>query len=261
MENTNIRKSILHMVHYSKSSHVGTCLSMVDILYVLYYKIMHLDPTNPTMAERDKFILSKGHGGAALYATLAERGYFPKANLDRYYVDGGMLPGHLDMEAVPGVEVSAGSLGHGLSIGIGMAIANQLDRNKGHIYVLVGDGECNEGSIWEAVMLAATLKLTNLTVIIDYNQLQSFGRTNEVINQENMSERWRAFGWDAIDVDGHDLAALEDVFKLPQTRPKAIIAHTVKGKGVSYMENKLEWHYKSPNDQQLEQALQELGEA
>jgi transketolase len=261
MENTNIRKSILHMVHYSKSSHVGTCLSMVDILYVLYYKIMHLDPARPTMAGRDKFILSKGHGGAALYATLAERGYFPKAYLDRYYVDGGTLPGHLDMEAVPGVEVSAGSLGHGLSIGIGMALANQLDLDKGHIYVLVGDGECNEGSIWEAVMLASTLKLTNLTVIVDYNQLQSFGRTNEVINQENMSERWRCFGWDAIDVDGHDLNALEDAFKLPNYKPRAIIAHTVKGKGVSYMENKLEWHYKSPNDQQLEQALQELGEA
>lgn len=261
MENTNIRKSIVHMCHYSKSSHVGTCLSMVDILYVLYYKIMHLDPSNPTMAGRDKFILSKGHGGAALYATLAERGYFPKAYLDRYYVDGGLLPGHLDREAVPGVEVSAGSLGHGLSIGIGMAIANQLDEDQGHIYVLVGDGECNEGSIWEAVMLASTLKLQNLTVIIDYNQLQSFGRTNEVINQENMSERWKSFGWDAIDIDGHNLQAIEDAFKLPHVGPRAIIAHTVKGKGVSYMENKLEWHYKSPNDEQLALALQELGEA
>lgn len=261
MENTNIRKSIVHMCHYSKSSHVGTCLSMVDILYVLYYKIMHIDPSNPTMAGRDKFILSKGHGGAALYATLAERGYFPKAYLDRYYVDGGLLPGHLDREAVPGVEVSAGSLGHGLSIGIGMAIANQLDEDQGHIYVLVGDGECNEGSIWEAVMLASTLKLQNLTVIIDYNQLQSFGRTNEVINQENMSERWKSFGWDAIDIDGHNLQAIEDAFKLPHVGPRAIIAHTVKGKGVSYMENKLEWHYKSPNDEQLALALQELGEA
>jgi transketolase len=261
MENTNIRKSIVHMCHYSKSSHVGTCLSMVDILYVLYYKIMRLDPSNPTMAGRDKFILSKGHGGAALYATLAERGYFPKSYLDRYYVDDGLLPGHLDMEAVPGVEVSAGSLGHGLSIGIGMAIANQLDQDKGHIYVLVGDGECNEGSIWEAVMLASTLKLQNLTVIIDYNQLQSFGRTNEVINQENMSERWRSFGWDAIDIDGHNLQAIEDAFNFPHHGPRAIIAHTVKGKGVSYMENKLEWHYKSPNDEQLALALQELGEA
>lgn len=261
MENTNIRKSIVHMCHYSKSSHVGTCLSMVDILYVLYYKIMHIDPSNPTMAGRDKFILSKGHGGAALYATLAERGYFPKAYLDRYYVDGGLLPGHLDREAVPGVEVSAGSLGHGLSIGIGMAIANQLDEDQGHIYVLVGDGECNEGSIWEAVMLASTLKLQNLTVIIDYNQLQSFGRTNEVINQENMSERWKSFGWDAIDIDGHNLQAIEDAFKLPHVGPRAIIAHTVKGKGVSYMEDKLEWHYKSPNDEQLALALQELGEA
>jgi transketolase len=136
-----------------------------------------------------------------------------------------------------------------------------MDQDKGHIYVLVGDGECNEGSIWEAVMLASTLKLKNLTVIIDYNQLQSFGRTNEVINQENMSERWRCFGWDAIDVDGHNLQALEDAFKIPSKGPKAIIAHTIKGKGVSYMENKLEWHYKSPNDEQLALALQELGEA
>ncbi|MDB5053046.1 MAG: Transketolase domain protein [Bacilli bacterium] len=260
MENTNIRKSILHMVHYSKSSHVGTCLSIVDILYVLYYKVMHISPTNPMMADRDKFILSKGHGGAALYATLAEKGYFPKKYLDQYYIDGGILPGHLDMEAVPGVEASAGSLGHGLSIGIGMAIANQLDQMKGHIYVLVGDGECNEGSIWEAAMLASTLQLKNLTVIIDYNKLQSFGRTNEVINQENMSERWKCFGWDAIDVDGHDIHALEEAFKLPSSGPRAIIAHTVKGKGVSYMEDKLEWHYKSPNDQELEMALRELGE-
>jgi transketolase len=261
MENTNIRKSILHMVHYSKSSHVGTCLSIVDILYVLYYKVMHIDPVNPQMVDRDKFILSKGHGSAALYATLAERGFYPKAFLDQYYVDGGILPGHLDKEAAPGIEASAGSLGHGLSIGIGMALANQLNHSDAHIYVLVGDGECNEGSIWEAVMLAATLKLNNLTVIIDYNKLQSFGWTNEVINQENMSERWKAFGWDAIDIDGHDLQAIEEAFRLPSNGPRAIIAHTIKGKGISYMENKLEWHYKSPNDSELEIALKELGEA
>lgn len=173
MENTNIRKSIIHMVHYSKSSHVGTCLSIVDILYTLYFRIMNINPLNPEKPDRDKFLLSKGHGSAALYATLAERGFFPKEYLDKYYIDGGILPGHLDMEAVPGVEASAGSLGHGLSIGLGMAIANRQTNNPGHVYVLVGDGECNEGSIWEAIMLASTLKLENLTAIVDYNKLQS----------------------------------------------------------------------------------------
>lgn len=256
----SIRKSILHMVHYSKSSHVGTCLSIVEILYTLYGKIMNVDPCEPGKPDRDKFILSKGHGGAALYATLAEFGFFPKSGLDRYYIDGGLLPGHLDRTAVPGIEVSSGSLGHGLSLGLGMAIANRIDNRPGHIYVLLGDGECNEGSVWEAVMLASTLGLTNMTAIVDYNKIQSFGRTNEIINQSNMAERWRAFGWEAHEVDGHNVEQLEEVFRLSQTGPKAVIAHTVKGKGVSFMEDRLEWHYKSPNDQQYETALRELGE-
>ncbi|MEC0370787.1 transketolase [Paenibacillus chibensis] len=259
MNNQNIRKSIIHMVHYSKSSHVGTCLSIVDILTVLYFSVLNIDPQRPSKKDRDRFILSKGHGSAALYATLAERGFFPKAYLDKYYIDGGILPGHLDMEAVPGIETSAGSLGHGLSIGIGMAIANKQSNNPGHIYVLLGDGECNEGSVWEAVMLATTLKLNNITVIIDYNKLQSFGRTNEVINQENMADRWSAFGWQTYEVDGHNMEELELIFNLEQTGPKAVIAHTTKGKGVSYMEDKLEWHYKSPNDEQYITAMRELG--
>jgi transketolase len=258
MQTNNIRRSVLHMVHYSKSSHVGTCLSMVDILYTLYFKILIIDPLNPHKETRDKFLLSKGHGSAALYATLAERGFYPKHFLDQYYVDGGILPGHLDMEAVPGVEASAGSLGHGLAIGTGMAIANRQTGNPGRIYVLLGDGECNEGSVWEAVMLAATLRLDNLTAIIDYNKIQSFGRTNEVIDQTNMAERWRAFGWTTYEIDGHNLGDIEKSLLAPSQRPKVIIAHTVKGKGVSYMEDKLEWHYKSPNDEQLAQALLEL---
>jgi len=258
MHTKNIRRSILHMVHYSKSSHVGACLSMVEILYTLYFKILHIDPLQPLLADRDKFLLSKGHGSAALYATLAERGFYPLAHLEQYYTDGGILPGHLDMDAVPGVEASAGSLGHGLSIGVGMAIANRQTGNPGRVFVLLGDGECNEGSVWEAVMLAATLKLKTLTVIVDYNKIQSFGRTNEIIDQSNMVERWRTFGWDAVEVDGHNVAALEACFRKESNLPKAIIAHTVKGKGVSYMEDKLEWHYKSPNDVQLAQALSEL---
>lgn len=254
----NIRKSILYMTYYSKSSHVGSCLSIVDILYILYFKILNIDPKNPQTVDRDKFILSKGHGSAALYATLAARGFFPLDYLDKFYIDNGILPGHLDMMAVPGIDASAGSLGHGLSIGLGMAIANRQTNNPGKIFVLLGDGECNEGSVWEAVMLAGSLGLMNLTAIVDYNKLQSFGRTDEVINQKNMSERWRSFGWDAYDVDGHDLEELEGIFTSIQKGPKVVVAHTIKGKGVSFMENRLEWHYKSPNAEQYEHALREI---
>lgn len=246
-------------MHTSNSSHIGSCFSIVDILYVLYFKVMNVDPKDCKKIDRDKFILSKGHGSAALYATLAEKGFFEKEYLKKYYIDDGILPGHLDMQAVPGIESSAGSLGHGLSIGLGMALANRIDQNEGHIYILLGDGECNEGSIWEAVMLASTITVTNLTVIVDYNKLQSLGRTNEVINQKNMAKRWEAFGWDVFEVDGHDLDELERVFKIRVTGPKVVIAHTVKGKGVSFMEDRLEWHYKSPNAQQYISALEELG--
>jgi transketolase len=258
MQRTNIKKSIVYMTYYSKSSHVGTSLSIADILYTLYFKVLNVDPANPDFPERDKFILSKGHGSAALYATLAERGFFGKEYLDRYYVNGGLLPGHLDKFAAPGIELSTGSLGHGLSVGVGMAIANRSNGNAGKVYVLLGDGECNEGSVWEAIMLASTLRLPNLTAIVDYNRLQGFGETNEVINQENMAARWQAFGWDVHEVNGHDPDELERVFGIQSDRPKVVIAHTVKGKGVSYMENRLEWHYKSPNEEQYKQAIAEL---
>lgn len=254
----NIRKSVIGMTHRSKSSHVGSCLSACDILYTLYFKILKMDPQNPGKNDRDKFILSKGHASAALYATLAERGFYSKDLLNGFYVDGGTLPGHLDMRAVPGIEASAGSLGHGLSIGIGMALANKNSGNPGRVFVLLGDGECNEGSVWEAVMLAATLQLENLTAIVDFNKLQGFGRTHEVINQANMAERWRAFGWDAHEANGHNIAEMERIFNLPQANPKVLIAHTIKGKGICFMEDKLEWHYKSPNDDQCQAALKEL---
>lgn len=257
-ERLAIKKAILQMTHYSGSSHVGSCLSIADILYVLYFKVMSIDPGQPKKNERDKFILSKAHGSAALYATLAEKGYFPKAHLEKYYIDGGILPGHLDLESVPGVEASTGSLGHGLSIGVGMAISNRQAHNPGRVYVLLGDGESNEGSVWEAVMLAATMRLDNLTAIVDYNKLQSFGRTNEVINQENMAERWKSFGWEVYEVDGHDPDELERAFTSAQAGPKVVIAHTIKGKGVSFMENRLEWHYRSPDAGQLAQAVKEL---
>ena len=254
----NIKKSIVRMTHRSKSSHIGSCLSICEILYCLYFKVMNIDPHDPHKIDRDKFILSKGHGSAALYATLAERGFFPKDKLEGFYMDHGTLPGHLDMQAVDGIEASAGSLGHGLSLGLGMAIANKCDSNPGRIFVLLGDGECNEGSVWEAVMLAATLRLQNLTAIVDMNGLQGFGRTCEVIDQTNMTERWAAFGWEVHEADGHDMGQLEKVFGFHQKGPKAIIAKTVKGKGVCFMEDRLEWHYKSPNDEQCESALREL---
>jgi transketolase len=254
-----IRRHVVDMVTRSKSSHVGTCFSIVDVLTVLYFRVMNVDPARPDAPERDRFLLSKAHGSAALYATLAERGFFSKALLDRYYVDGGSLPGHLDREAAPGVETSGGSLGHGLSMGIGMALAQQLDGLPGRVYVIVGDGECNEGSVWEAAMLAPNLKLGNLTVLVDYNKIQSLGRTDDIIDQRNLAQRWAAFGWEAMEVDGHNLGALEDALRRPVgDKPRALILHTVKGKGVSYMEDKLLWHYRSPNEAEYAQAMKEL---
>ena len=255
---TQVRRYVLEMMTRSKSSHIGSCYSIVDILVTLYFHSLRYDIQAPEWQGRDRFILSKGHGSAALYATLAVRGALAISDLDRYYCDDGLLPGHMDRNALPYVESSAGSLGHGLSIGLGMALANERQGNPGHVFVLLGDGECNEGSVWEAVMLAAQLRLKNLTAIIDYNKLQSFGRTNEVINQEPMAERWNAFGWETFEVDGHNHMQLANAIAEVSALPKVIIAHTVKGKGVSFMEDSLEWHYKSPNPEQFTLACIEL---
>jgi transketolase len=254
----NIRKAILKMNSATNCSHSGSALSVVDILTVLYFKILNIDPQDPVKKDRDKLILSKGHGSTALYSTLAERGFFSKNILKKFYCDDGVLPGHLDKEAVPGVEASAGSLGHGLSIGVGMALAHKTDHNPGHIYVILGDGELNEGSIWEALLLAPQLRLKNLTAIIDYNKLQGYGRTNEVINLEPLKDKLISFNWQVAEIDGHNYQQIEESIKEKSAKPKIIIAHTIKGKGVSFMENKLEWHYKSPNDEELEQGLNEL---
>jgi transketolase len=250
---------MLRMAHVTKSSHIGTGLSMVEALVALYFRILNVDPANPSNPNRDKFVLSKAHGSMALYAVLAERGFFGRELLDRFYVDGGTLPAHLDRLSAPGIETSGGSLGHGLGLGIGMATANLYDSNPGRIYVLLGDGECNEGSVWEAFMLAPQLKLANLTALIDFNFIQSLGRTNEIIDQSNLSERLRAFGWDATDLDGHDLGALiQALSQGPGNKPRALVMSTVKGKGVSFMEDKLLWHYRSPNEEELRLALEEL---
>lgn len=253
-----IRKSIVTMNANANVSHSGSALSIVDILSFLYFKGLNIDPMNPSDSNRDIFILSKGHASSALYSTLAIKGFFDKKLLDKFYVDNGVLPGHLDKDSVPGVEVSAGSLGHGLSIGLGMAIAKKVDKLDSKVVVLCGDGELNEGSVWEAIMFAPNKNLDNLTLIVDYNKYQGYGSTNEVINMEPLNKRFESFGWEVCEIDGHDFSKIEESFYLKTTKPKVIIAHTIKGKGVSYMENQFIWHYKSPNDEELAIALEDL---
>lgn len=249
------------MVHAANASHIGSCLSMADILAVLYTQILRLDPTEPARGDRDRFILSKGHATAILYAALAERGFFPVSLLQTYCQNGSVLTGHVS-HGVPGVEVSTGSLGHGLPLAVGMALGLRGGRHKARVVCLLSDGECDEGSNWEAILFAPHHRLDNLTAIVDYNKIQSFGRVSEVLGLEPFAEKWRAFGWHVVELDGHDIDALgETLAAVPAApgKPTAIIAHTVKGRGVSFMEDRLEWHYKSPNAEQLAQALKEIG--
>jgi transketolase len=256
-----IRAHVLRMVHRAKASHVGTCFSMTDLLAVLYGSVLRIDPTQPEWPERDRFILSKGHGAAAIYATLAERGFFPIDWLDTYGSDGTRLAGHITHYGVPGVEMSSGSLGHGLSLACGMALAAKRDGQSHRVLALLSDGECDEGSIWEASMFAPHHRLDNLVAVIDYNKSQSFGSVKEVLELEPFAAKWRAFGWAVREVDGHDIDALLHVFRavpFQMGRPSCVIAHTIKGKGVSFMEGRLEWHYRSPDGSQLQQALAEL---
>ncbi len=254
----SIRSSALEMVHRTKSSHIGSCLSAADIVAVLYNDVMRLDPLNPKWEQRDRFIISKGHAAAIIYAALAERGFFSKDWLKEYSFNGSPLAGHVTHCKVPGIEASSGSLGHGLSLGCGMALAARQAKADWRVYVLLSDGECDEGSVWEAALFAPFHNITNLTAVIDYNKLQGFGRTAEVLDLEPFGDKWRAFGWDVVEVDGHDHAALKLELNKRSSKPRLIIAHTVKGKGVSFMEDDLAWHYKSPNAEQLASALAEL---
>ncbi len=254
-----LRVHVLRMTHRARASHVGTCLSIADVLAVLYGAVARVDPTNPDWHGRDRVIMSKGHGAAALYAALVVRGFFPEEWLDRYCQDGA-LPGHVTHRGVPGVDASTGSLGHGLSLGCGMALAAQSERLDRRTFVILSDGELDEGSIWEALMFAAHHRLGRLFAVIDYNKIQSFGRVEEVLALEPLAAKLRAFGWNVVEVDGHDHAALSRALtQLPQAAPTVLIAHTVKGKGVSFMEDRLEWHYRSPSDEQLAAGLLELG--
>jgi transketolase len=258
-----IRSDVLRMVQRARASHVGTCLSMADILAVLYADILRISPAAPLEPARDRFLLSKGHGAAAVYAVLAECGFFPKEQLDTFCADGSPLAGHIAHQGVPGVEASTGSLGHGLSIGCGLALSFQRRGETPRVFVVLSDGECDEGAVWEAALFAAHHRLENLVAIVDYNKIQSFGTVAEVLGLEPFAEKWRAFNWSVREVDGHDHAAVRQALQpVPWTpgRPSLLLAHTVKGKGVSFMEDRLEWHYRSPNDEQLAKALSEVGE-
>ena len=250
-----LRREMIKMVHSVNSSHIGACLSCIEIMYALYFKIMDCEKIKSKSPDRDIFILGKGHAGVALYVSLAYKGFFPKELLKKYYLDGGIFHAHPDMTKANGIECSTGSLGHGSSISLGMAIAKERNKNKGHVFVLMGDGECNEGSVWEAAMLAGTLQQKNYTLIVDFNHLQGMGR--DVINQSNLADRFASFGFKVKEVNGHDLRQLVEALQ-DKDGPLAVIAHTVKGHGVSFAADKLEWHYKSPNDEQLKIAMEEL---
>lgn len=257
----NVRRSIVEMTSRGKSSHVASCLSVVDILAVLYGKVMNIDPTHPEMENRDRFILSKGHAGAAVYATLAACGFFPAEILKTHYQDASILSGHVSHKDIPGVEFSTGSLGHGLPVAAGMAYASKLDQKLWRVFVLLSDGECDEGSNWEAILFAAHHKLDNLYVIVDYNKLQSLDTVENTLNLEPFAEKWRSFGWEVEEADGHDHFQLNEKFNQllkVKNKPKCIIAHTIKGYGVSFMENSILWHYRSPQDDEFKLAMMEL---
>jgi transketolase len=235
---------------------------MCDILAVLYSDVLRIDPADPEQEDRDRFVLSKGHAGAAVYAVLAERGFFPPQWLDRYCCDDSPLAGHITHHGVPGVEVSTGSLGHGLGIACGMALVGKRGGRPYRVFALLSDGECDEGSTWEAALFAPHHQLDNLVAVIDYNKIQSFGSVREVLDLEPFADKWQSFGWSVRAVNGHDHPQLLDAFSaLPfqEGKPSLILAHTVKGRGVAFMENQLAWHYKSPDAQQLASALAELG--
>jgi transketolase len=256
-----VRLHALHMTSRGGSSHIGSILSIADIMAVLYSRILRVKPEQPKWEERDRFILSKGHAGAAVYATLAECGFFPVEKLTTHYQDGSDLSGHVSHKGIPGVELSTGSLGHGLSVAAGMALASKLDGKSWRAFCLLSDGEMDEGSNWEPIMFAAHHKLDNLVAIIDYNKIQSLKSVRETLNLEPFAAKWKAFGWKVVEVDGHDHIALLKAFsKVPKSvgQPTVVICHTTKGKGVSFMENSVLWHYRTAKGQEFEDAKTEL---
>jgi transketolase len=259
---TRIRLHAVRMTHRAKSSHVGSSLSMAELLAVLYGSgILRLAPQTIDDPDRDRLILSKGHGCAGLYAVLAECGYFPPAWLESFYVDGARLAGHATSDGIPGVEVSTGSLGHGLPIACGLALAGKRDGRPYRVFTILSDGECDEGSTWEAALFAPHHRLDNLVAIVDYNKIQSLGHVNQVLDLEPLGAKWAAARWAVREIDGHDLDQIQQALSqvpFEPGKPSCLIAHTVKGKGVSFMEDKLLWHYRSPQGEEYESAIREL---
>ena len=257
-----IRKNIISMLAEAGSGHPGGSLSSVEIVTALYFSVLRLKPEEPLWQDRDRFVLSKGHAAPLLYAALAERGFFPVDELLTLRKLGSRLQGHPAWGMLPGVEASTGSLGQGLSIGLGMALAGRLDQRDYRVYVLLGDGESQEGQVWEAAMAAAHYRAGNLTAILDYNGLQIDGPIEEVMSPLPLPDKWRAFGWEVREVDGHNFRDLLTAFDWAQKvndKPSMIIAHTIKGKGVSFMEGMVDWHGKAPNQKLADQALEEIG--
>ena len=257
-----IRIDAVKAVYAAKSGHPGGALSVADILAYLYFDEMNVDPKDPKKADRDRFVLSKGHACPALYAALAEKGFFPKDVLLTFRKDGSILQGHPDMKHIPGVDMSTGSLGQGISAACGMALSGKISGEKYRVYAIVGDGEIEEGQVWEAAMFARHYKLDNLCVFIDFNGLQVDGTVQNVIDPTPIDEKFKAFGWNVVVIDGHDLDQIEGAVenaKAAKGQPTAVLAKTVKGKGVSYMENAVDWHGKAPNDEEYAVAMKELG--
>ena len=257
-----VRQDIIRQVYCAGSGHPGGSLSAADLLTALYFSEMRIDPAMPDMAGRDRFVLSKGHAAPALYACLAERGFFPKEDLVTLRKIGSRLQGHPSMKMLPGVEMSTGSLGQGISAAVGMALAGKLDESSGRIYTLLGDGELQEGIVWEAAMAAAHYKLDNLCAIVDHNGLQIDGRNEDVMNVMPIAEKFAVFGWNVLEIDGHDFEQILDALEMARKckgMPTVIVAETVKGKGVSFMEGQAGWHGKAPNEEQAKQAMAELG--
>jgi transketolase len=252
------RRDVLQMSYRGQAPHLGSSLSCVDLLTFLYHRYLHIhSPEDPT---RDRFILSKGHAISALYALLAQRGFFPEQLLETFNLDGSALPEHPTPGCVPGIELATGSLGHGLSVGTGLALSAKIQGQSYRTVVLVSDGECNEGSTWEAALFAPKHHLTHLTVIVDYNKWQATGRTDDILELAPLADKWRAFGWHTLEIDGHSFEKIEQALLAPSPaqKPKAIVAHTIKGKGVSFMEDDNNWHYRIPSTEELAKAFLEL---
>ena len=261
-----VRQDIIREVYSAKSGHPGGSLSCADIMTALYFEVMNIDPADPAKEGRDKFVLSKGHAAPALYAAMAERGYFPKEELTSLRHIGTRLQGHPSMKKLPGLEMSTGSLGQGISAAVGMAIAAKLDKSPTRVYTILGDGELQEGMVWEAAMSAAHYGLENLCAVVDHNGLQIDGKNDDVMRVNPIANKFAAFGWNVIAIDGHDMEqivkAFADAKEIKNSgRPTVIVAETVKGKGVSFMENQAGWHGKAPDDEQAAQAMAELGGA